>query len=713
MTSQDPSNTGASQSAVTPIDLALNAVYLGQGNQNTFSLAQGHSPQPSNLGSMENYDDDDDDDDEDDEEADEDPAALLDTAEHASLLSGAVMGDEDDGGDGLSVYRASARKKTDENRYARGTRKAYNTRIQQAKTFAASVGKKGMFDSVHAGVPDLLIAFVNSKCQPQDPDVVPVGYKSAESIRTAMKQYYRSEHGCVGNTWRVDNDGICHGNPVDSIEFDNYMKSLKKKFSEEATIKHSRAMTLRDLKTLVSYLDRSDVIDTYGDSICLAFQAFVATGFALWTRNNELVALKVCEVERGLRTEEGHPYLKIKPTWRKRNQDDPSKVYEYEIHSLPEEPITCRYTRLTRWLDFLQYDLRRRPLKPDELVFPAIDASRIIRYGRKYSSHRIQTLLHQFTKAAGLHSTGQRSQYTTHCLRRGGAQHRFMFAKEKWSLKAVKWWGGWSAGEQEGTIMRYLLDEMNAYETGYSDMFSPNRRNYRHTVFMGEADADKPLTRGEFSRALEAMERKLAHSQATLDTMMQLILSIQQSVDTMRQEQGLPVSPAPQPSPQTGNSPQPPFHPQVQSSLALHVQATPSQPTQQHTRVDRRKPVIPIARTWQECVKQWDEGDKDNGLEIPLKDWPTHMRVSVGPLYSQRKLIVEEVKRCGTEQELRKVYGEKLNSVQTLITSIREKRKREKREASLARQAFNKRVRIDDTENDDLEEIEGYEEGSL
>ncbi|KAF9167284.1 hypothetical protein DFQ26_005100 [Actinomortierella ambigua] len=624
MTSHDPSNTGASQSVVTPIDLALNAVYLGQGNQNTFSLAQGHSPQPSNLGSMENYDDDDD---EDDEEADEDPAALLDTAEHASPLSGAVMGDEDDGGDGLSVYRASARKKTDENRYARGTRKAYNTRIQQAKTFAASVGKKGMFDSVHAGVPDLLIAFVNSKCQPQDPD----------SIRTAMKQYCRSEHGCVGNTWRVDNDGICHGNPVDSIEFDNYMKSLKKKFSEEATIKHSRAMTLRDLETLVSYLDRSDVIDTY---------AFVATGFALWTRNNELVALKVCEVERGLRTEEGHPYLKIKPTWRKRNQDDPSKVYEYEIHPLPEEPITCCYTRLTRWLDFLQYDLRRRPLKPDELVFPAIDASRIIRYGRKYSSHRIQTLLHQFTKAAGLHSTGQRSQYTTHCLRRGGAQHRFMFAKEKWSLKAVKWWGGWSAGEQEGTIMRYLLDEMNAYETGYSDMFSPNRRNYRHTVFMGEADADKPLTR-------------------------------------------------------------------AQSSLALHVQTTPSQPTQEHTRVDRRKPVIPIARTWQECVKQWDEGDKDNGLEIPLKDWPTHMRVSVGPLYSQRKLIVEEVKRCGTEQELRKVYGEKLNSVQTLITSIREKRKREKREASLARQAFNKRVRIDDTENDDLEEIEGYEEGSL
>lgn len=38
-------------------------------------------------------------------------------------------------------------------------------------------------------------------------------------------------------------------------------------------------------------------------------------------------------------------------------------------------------------------------------------------------------------------------KFTTHCFRRGGAQYRFMWAKRKWSLKAVKWWGGWSSNE--------------------------------------------------------------------------------------------------------------------------------------------------------------------------------------------------------------------------------------------------------------------------
>ncbi|KAK3824517.1 MAG: hypothetical protein J3R72DRAFT_501221 [Linnemannia gamsii] len=77
-----------------------------------------------------------------------------------------------------------------------------------------------------------------------------------------------------------------------------------------------------------------------------------------------------------------------------------------------------------------------------------------------------------------------------------GAQFRFMFAKEKWSLKAVKWWGGWTEGEGTGTIMRYLLEECTRYEYGFSDMMSPTRQDSRHAVFMGETDTPgtAPLT---------------------------------------------------------------------------------------------------------------------------------------------------------------------------------------------------------------------------
>ncbi|KFH72835.1 hypothetical protein MVEG_00060 [Podila verticillata NRRL 6337] len=87
-----------------------------------------------------------------------------------------------------------------------------------------------------------------------------------------------------------------------------------------------------------------------------------------------------------------------------------------------------------------------------------------------------------------------------------------MFAKEKWSLKAVKWWGGWSEGEGTGTIMRYLLDEFNRYEMGFSDMLSPTRQDSRHAVFMGETDTPGMSTVNEqvLVKSLEALRATLA-----------------------------------------------------------------------------------------------------------------------------------------------------------------------------------------------------------
>ncbi|KZP19652.1 hypothetical protein FIBSPDRAFT_955310 [Athelia psychrophila] len=57
----------------------------------------------------------------------------------------------------------------------------------------------------------------------------------------------------------------------------------------------------------------------------------------------------------------------------------------------------------------------------------------------------------------------------------GGAQYRFMWAKRKWSLKAVKWWGGWSSSDDVGIIMCYLLDELMACEQGFNDILMQDR----------------------------------------------------------------------------------------------------------------------------------------------------------------------------------------------------------------------------------------------
>jgi hypothetical protein len=87
-----------------------------------------------------------------------------------------------------------------------------------------------------------------------------------------------------------------------------------------------------------------------------------------------------------------------------------------------------------------------RKLHPDDFVFPALDIKGRIKVREPLSQTRVQALLDQFASDSGL-LDGRNGRYTTHCFRRGGAQYRFMFAKEKWSLKAVKWWGGWSEGE--------------------------------------------------------------------------------------------------------------------------------------------------------------------------------------------------------------------------------------------------------------------------
>ena len=69
---------------------------------------------------------------------------------------------------------------------------------------------------------------------------------------------------------------------------------------------------------------------------------------------------------------------------------------------------------------------------------------------------------------------------TTHTLRRGGAQHRFFFAKAKyrWSLKMIKYWSGWSEKDGNDVIMKYLLDESyNADEDLMADALAPDRLN--------------------------------------------------------------------------------------------------------------------------------------------------------------------------------------------------------------------------------------------
>ncbi|KAJ7058277.1 hypothetical protein C8F01DRAFT_1060536, partial [Mycena amicta] len=109
------------------------------------------------------------------------------------------------------------------------------------------------------------------------------------------------------------------------------------------------------------------------------------------------------------------------------------------------------------------------PLTGNDYVFPALASTGQIKFGESTSRSAFETLLDDIVGKSNV-LRGRNGKFTTHRFRRGGAQYRFLWAERKWSLKAVKWWGGWSSNENVGTLMRYLLDELMAYEEGFSDI---------------------------------------------------------------------------------------------------------------------------------------------------------------------------------------------------------------------------------------------------
>lgn len=101
------------------------------------------------------------------------------------------------------------------------------------------------------------------------------------------------------------------------------------------------------------------------------------------------------------------------------------------------------FTHLPRWIAYLERYMGRA-LEEDDCIFPYIAPNGVVNLKREMTHDMVQSLLNEFAENAGLSKV-----YTTHCLRRGGAQYRFMYAPigRRWSLSVIRWWGGWAIGE--------------------------------------------------------------------------------------------------------------------------------------------------------------------------------------------------------------------------------------------------------------------------
>ncbi|KAG5649416.1 hypothetical protein H0H81_004005 [Sphagnurus paluster] len=252
-------------------------------------------------------------------------------------------------------------------------------------------------------------------------------------------------------------------------------------------------MLPKDLKVIMDYLDSKETVESMDLTRRLYFKAFATTAFTLWTRNNELINLQFKDVSPGV-SMSGQPHIEFHLIFRKTNKD-PRKGQAYRIPpDLAHPEIDC-FTHMSEWLNHLQ-SLLGRPLDGGDFIFPGIASTGKLKFGEPTSRSGFESLMDDIVDGSGV-LKGRNGKFTTHCFRRGGAQYRFMWAPRLWSLKAVKWWGGWSSKDQVGTIMCYLLDELTAYEEGFSDILMDDQSGDRHESFMGISAMSSPLSKGD------------------------------------------------------------------------------------------------------------------------------------------------------------------------------------------------------------------------
>ncbi|KAF9366306.1 hypothetical protein CPB97_006791, partial [Podila verticillata] len=69
----------------------------------------------------------------------------------------------------------------------------------------------------------------------------------------------------------------------------------------------------------------------------------------------------------------------------------------------------------------------------------------------------------------------------------------------------------------------------------------------------------------------------------------------------------------------------------------------------------RSQPTIPKISNWREAVQQWEEGDPENGVTVPLRDWNLEMRRGQRRYYD-RKMVAQEFEYQGrNEDKMRQV----------------------------------------------------------
>ncbi|KAG2140603.1 hypothetical protein DEU56DRAFT_734911 [Suillus clintonianus] len=510
---------------------------------------------------------------------------------------------------------------------------------------------KDVFDSIPNGCSDKALAlFMSLKGFHEN-----LSKTTVESIRSAFKKLWELSDGDrFRGKWHFNEAKQCwEGNPADSADVYDVLSSVKHKASAEGGDRtHSMAMTkdymnqtlrwhqatcpleiaLQMIWKVMSGTQPSDVhLDLETRSRLtrhLEQVTFEANAWTLWTRCELPSLLKTYLTGKTLALSECQSHFKIflsnRKGWQRKvdkgQWEADLRSNHYKIYPRPDILACDNFFWTLVWIKWLEHFHYGHSLQPNDFIFPAMGASGVVQPGQPISHDTVQKWINEATTGAGI-----LSNFSTHCFRRGGAQYWFMFAPvgQRWTLAKVRWWGGWAEGEHRDTLVRYLLDELHAYENDYSDALAPISRG-ANTSLAGEQALMRPALPAPSHWLVCAVSCELIRCASESHTP-------RPTPPYTPSREGGHLTATHRPSPRAVTS---------QSSILASQRpaATKTTPPSKNTTsqslptaglVIPRVPVTrpngttsPKSKSWKEIVEHWLVGDPDRGLRTPLKDWP-------------------------------------------------------------------------------------------
>ncbi|KAK7016148.1 hypothetical protein R3P38DRAFT_3400390 [Favolaschia claudopus] len=484
---------------------------------------------------------------------------------------------------------------------------------------------------------------------------------TADTIHAAFKLIF-SDGDKYRGKWHFNPTTVAWvGNPIDSAKVQDTMVAIKNKCGMDGgDRKHSLAMSEEFMSRMFAWSDETCPASRYEEKSSTVEEQNLKTKHFGVQICFELIKLQRKHLTFGLEDSKAFntPYFELQLTnrkgWQKRvNKTDKEadlRSGKFKICAQPDLPACDSFTWMTRWVKYLEEDIYKCPLNPDDYIFPATGANGIVQTGEHISHDDVQKWITEF--AAGADLPRANGTFSTHCFRRGGAQYRFMFAP-------VRWWGGWAEGEHRDTLIKYLLDELNTYEDDYSGMLLPTKPDTDKS-FLGEATSTAPAIAENITMLHQSLSADIRTLSTEFDALLRIVAAAVTAPASFASSHLLLISCI---ALTTG---QPNAQPHLISSAKYRQFCTDnySNTNSFHLtslclgtdRLFRHFPLVslqsqppaltrgrPLPDAWSDCSRH---GDAEHGLTTSLKDWPKDwLRGTNKPLamkHTQQRIIATE-----------------------------------------------------------------------